>query len=291
MRIPVPLKDGAYAADYETLRKTFWLHCRHTSVAYIGRMTEMLEAFTNGFAAYLAKDSDPGSFANFLRSCYRCLNDHQEGLARLRRADHSGFKLIRGAMNFRDPFTLRVNEYEFGPLGYNGYGQPCQALWCWIDKVIPMCGKTKAVLGGKIWYPWLDVSQYEFPAQIGGYPLLQDVFIKDGEDIPITGVWQPQNLKGGCPNFLIQGEKAPKANLPVLRYDTPEHYDRIAKIQYPARTEFDLKGFPTVWQLVWEDDRWRDGREPLGEYEYIAGPDTELPKDPPVALRDPPEIP
>jgi hypothetical protein len=284
------LKDGDYVADYETLRKYFWLHCRHTSVTYIARMTEMLEVFTKGFDAYLAKDSDPAEFANFLRVCYSDIADLQEGLARLRKADHSGFKLIRAAMSFRDPFTLRVDEYEFGPLGYNGYGNPPQALWCWIDKVIPMTRNIIGALWGQLPYPLFDVSKFDFPDQIGGYPLAQDIFIKDGDDIPVTGVWQPKNLKGGCPNFFIKGEKAPKANLPILRIDKPAYYVKGSNTHYPARSEFDVGPFPTVWQLVWEDDRWRDGREPLGENEYLKDPDTELPKEPPVALRDPPQF-
>jgi Immunity protein 72 len=286
-----PLKDGAYIPDYETLRKIFWLHCRHTSVTYISRMTEMLEAFTKGFAEYVGRDSEPGSFADFLRVCYSDIADLQEGLARLRKADHNGFKLIRGAMSFRDPFTLRVAEYEFGPLGYNGYGNTHKALWCWIDKVIPMSGKIEGTLEGDFTYPLFDVSKFQFPKQIGGYPHPHDIFIKDGEDIPVTGVWQPKTLRGGCPNFFIQGEKAPKANLPILRIDKPAYYEKILDIHHPARSDFDVGQFSTVWQLVWEDDRWRNGREPSGEYEYIQGSDTELPKEPPVALRDPPKMP
>ncbi|HLP41946.1 MAG TPA: Imm72 family immunity protein [Fibrobacteria bacterium] len=289
------MKDGAYPPDYETLRKTFWLHCRHTSVAYIGRMAEMLEAFAKGFEAYIGKiPYDPGNFPDFLRSCYRCLTDLQEGLARLRKADHTGFRLIRGAMGFRDPFRLRADEYEFGPLGFNGYGSPCQALWCWIDRVIPMSYKISGTLSGELWYPRYDVSEYSFPDQIGGYPFHQDVYIQDGEDIPVTGVWQPLGLKGGCPNFLVQGEKAPKAILPILRIDTPAWDERMTdgSLQHrEASSQFDFGEFPVTWRLVWEDDRWRNGREPLGEYEYIEGPDTALPKDLPVALRDPPPIP
>jgi hypothetical protein len=285
------LKDGDYVPDYETLRKIFWLHCRHTSVTYISRMTEMLEAFTKGFHDYVGKGSGTGSFPGFLRGCYRCLADLQEGLARLRKADHTGFKLIRGAMSFQEPFEDRVNEYNFDHFGYNGYGKQSQALWCWIEKVMSMCFNIEGALNSRKTYPLFDVTKFQFPDQIGGYPLTQDIFIKDGDDIPVTGVWQPKNLRGGCPNFFIKGEKAPKANLPILRIDKAAYYDKGTDIHHPARSEFDVGQFPTVWQLVWEDDRWRNGREPLGEYEYVNGPDTELPKEPPVALRDPPKLP
>jgi hypothetical protein len=289
MRIPIPLKDGDYAPEYETLQKTFWLHCRHTSVTYIERMVEMLESFTRGFEAYVQKDTDPGSFARFLRVCYSDLGDFQEGLARLRRADHTGFKLIRGAMSFRDPFYIRVNDWDFDALGYNGYDKPGVALWSWMEKLIPMSIKIQGALGGLKSYPLFDVSQFNIPDEIGGYPLPHDVFIKDGDDIPTTGVWQPKNLKGGCPNFFIQGNKAPKAMLPTLRYDTSAYVDKQG-VEHPAHSDFDLGEFPAVWQLVWEDDRWRNGRKPIAEYEYLNDPTTELPKDPPVALRDPPRF-
>lgn len=291
MRITVRLEDGAYAPDSETLRKTFWLHCRHTSVAYIGRMVKMLEAFTKGFHSYLAKDPEPAEFADFLRVCYSDLGDFKEGLARLRRADHTGFNLIRNAMSFRDPFYRRPSEYDFAPLGYKGHRTGNVALWSWMEKVIPMSGNVEGALWGMLSYPLFDVSKYRFPNQLPGYPSPRDVFIKDGEDIPITGIWQPTNLKGGCPNFFIKGNKALKARIPICRIDEAEDYSETPKIPYPPRSDFEVGEFPAVWRLVWEDDRWRDGREPVGEFEYIAGPDAQLPKDPPVALRDPPESP
>lgn len=289
--IKVPLKDGDYAPDQDTLRKTFWLHRRHTSVTYISRMTEMLEAFTQGFNAYLANDPNPGIFAFFLRSCYRCLDGQKKGLERLRKADHSGFKLIRDAMNFRNPFYDRPDEYGFEPLGYRGYDESGVALWSWIEKVIPMSLEIEGVLSGEFCYPLFNVSQFHFPETIDNYPLGENKFIRDGRYVPITGVWHPISLKGGCPNFLIRGEQAPKAKLPVLRIDSPAWDDRIAGIHYKAQSDFDIGDFPTQWQLIWEDDRWRNGRAPLGEEEYIDGPDTALPTDPPVALQDPPRQP
>lgn len=288
--IRVSLKDGAYAPDYEILRKTYWLHCRHTSVTYISRMVEMLNAFTQGFAAYLAKDSDPGTFADFLRICYECLAEQKEGLARLRKADLKGFKLIRGAMGFRDPFYLRADDWNFDPLGYHGNDAPGEALWAWMEKIIPMSLIIEGALWGRKSYPLFDPSKFLIPIQIGGYPFAQDVYVKDGEDIPITGVWQPTGLKGGCPNFLLKGEKAPKANLPISRIDTPawdQKWPNGRIKHHEARSTFDLGEFPTVWRLIWEDDRWRNGREPLGEYEYLMDPATELPTTPPVALRNP----
>lgn len=291
MRISIPLKDGTYAPDEDTLRKTYWLHSRHTSVTYISRMVEMLETFTKGFGDYVAKDAEPDIFLDFLQLCYSDLADHKEGLARLRKADHTGFKLIRGGMSFQEPFDTRVQEYEFEPLGYNGYKQPCKALWCWIETVLPMSYEIESAFWGKWSYPLFDVTKYKFPDQLPGLPFAQDIFIKDGEDIPVTGIWQQVSLKSGCPNFLIQGEKAPKAKLPIRRYDTPEYYDKKANIHYPARSEYDIAEFPVTWQLMWEDDRWRDGDESFLESEYIDGPDTELPKEPPVALRPPPESP
>jgi hypothetical protein len=285
--VKIPLRDGAYQPDYETLRKTFWLHTRHTSVAYISRMKDMLEAFTRGFEAYVAKVPEPGSYLNFLQWCHSDMDDLNEGLARIRKADPSGFKLIRGSNGFRQPFYTRVYDWGFQSLGRHADGSPGEALWAWMEKIIPMSLNINGALNGKKCYPLFDVSTFNFPAQIGGYPLGENHFINNGWNVPVTGVWQPISLKGGCPNFLIRGEVAPSARIPILREETPASDDLIANIHYEAHVGFKIGEFPTKWQLMWEDDRWSNGREPMGEDEYIFGPDTELPKDPPVALRFP----
>ena len=287
--IKVVLKDGDYAPDYETLRKTYWLLCRNTSVAYISRMTEMLDVFTKGFHDHVGKWSEPGSYANFLKRCYRCLADQKKGIALLRKADHSGFRLIREAMTFRDPFS-DPQEWRFDLIGFQGYDKPGVALWAWMEKVIPMSGQIEGTLEGDISYPLFDVSKYHFPSQIGGYPLGENTFIQDGNFVPVTGVWQAISLKGSCPNFLIRGQQAPQAKIPILRTDSPA-WTGTKGAFHPARSRFDLGDFPTTWQLMWEDDRWKNGREPLGEYEYLDTPEAQLPTEPPVALRDPPKDP
>lgn len=182
--VKMPLQDGAYQPDSETPRKTFWLHRRHTSVTYISRMLEMLEAFTKGFGEYVAKDPDPGIFASFLQVCHACLNELREGIARVRSSDHSGFKLIRGAMSFRIPFYSRVYEYDFRSLGFNRGGAPNEGLWLWMEKVIPMSLEIEGALWGQFSYPLFDVSKFIFPDQIGGYPPGKNVSIKDGWVFP-----------------------------------------------------------------------------------------------------------
>lgn len=293
IRTRVPLKDGAYAPDYETLRKTYWLFCRHTSVTYITRMTELLAGFTQGLELLLAKKKNPGSFKGFLSVCYGCLDDLNEGVTRLRKADHTGFKLIRKGLSFRQTFSRAMWEYDFKSLGFEGYGKPIRGSWLWMERAMHMSLEIDGSLCGQLTYPLLDVSKYKYPHQLGGYPLSKDVFIKNGEDIPTTGVWQPISLKGGCPNFLVRGEKAPKAEIPILRIDTAPWDENMGtglpKKHHEADADFDMCEFPSVWQLIWEDDRWKSGREPLGEYEYLEDPATDLPKEPPVLLEDPPK--
>ena len=279
------LKDGDYAPDYETLRKTYWLLCRNTSVAYISRMTEMLEVFTKGFHDHVGKWSEPGSYVNFLQWCYEAVAEQKKGLERLRKADHSGFKWIRDSMDFRKPF-LEPHEWRFDLIGFQGYDKPGVALWAWMEKVIVMSGQTKGTLGGRLSYPRFDVSKYHFPSQIGGYPLGENKFIQDGDFVPVTGVWQAISLKGSCPNFLIRGQQAPQAKIPVLRTDSPAWIGSDGT-QHALQSDFDLGDFPTTWQLMWADDRWKNGREPLGEYEYLDTPEAQLPTEPPVALNDP----
>ncbi|MDQ2999749.1 MAG: Imm72 family immunity protein [Fibrobacterota bacterium] len=289
----VPLKDGDYTPDYETLRKTAWLLYRHTSVTYIARMTEMLAGFAKGFNAYLAKDDDPDILGDYLSGCYACLDELNRGMAKLRKADPTGFRLIRLGLSFRDTFDRAMWEYNFEPLGFYGSAKPSRGLWLWMEGAMAMSLKIGGGLCGRLSYPLFDVSKYAFPAQIGGYPLSKEIFIKSGDDIPFTGIWQPISLKGGCPNFLLRGEKAPKAKIPILRIDTAAWVENLGEglgvKQRAAHSDFDMAEFPTVWQLIEEDERWKNGREPLGEFEYVADPLTQFPKEPPVALEDPPK--
>lgn len=144
MRIPVPLKDGAYAPDYETLRKTFWLHCRHSSVAYIGWMVEMLEGFTNGFAAYLSKDTDPAEFAEFFAMVLPVPGRSSERLGPTpspnRRVPLAAGPTGRASGSADKPITRNrwlsgsraVNEYPiFLCTGFRAISQPrcCQSAW------------------------------------------------------------------------------------------------------------------------------------------------------------------
>ncbi len=289
----VRLQDGAYVPDYETLRKICWLLYRHTSVTYIDRMRELLAGFAKGYNAYLAKDDDPGILKEFLAACYFSLGELNQGIAKLRKADPTGFKLIRRGLSFKQTFSRAIDEYNFKPLGFEGYDHPSRGLWIWMERAMAMSLEVGGGLCGQLSYPRFDVSKYTFPAQISGYPLAKDVFIHDGEDIPITGIWQPSNLKGGCPNFLVRGEKALKAEIPILRIDTAPWEETLGAgwgvKQHEADTDFVVAEFPTVWRLIEEDERWKDRREPLGEFEYLEDPDTHLPKDLPRALDRPPK--
>ena len=260
-------------------------------------MVEMLDAFTKGYQEYGSRDPDPKSTLEVLQSCYLCLAEQKEGLARLRKGDTTGFKLIRGLQNgFLDTFTGRyADEHGFYDLGrdFNDRCLPGTGLWSWMHKIIAMGHIIDGVLWGHRSYPRFDVSKYNFPDQIGGYPLAKDVFIKTGDDIPVTGVWQPISFKSGCPNFLIQGDKAPVTNLPTVRRDTPAWDQKWGKGRiehHEARTFVEWGKFPTVWQLIEEDNRWRNGREPLEESDYLLWPDTDLPQEPPVAPQNPPKF-
>jgi hypothetical protein len=286
--IKTVLKGHEYAPSYEVLRKTYWILCRNTSVTYISRATEMLETFTKGFTTWVGKKKDT-RFSLAPQHLQWCLEDialQKKGIARLKKGDVSGYKIIRDAFGFMEPFFMRPDEYGYSKLGERG-NDPGIGLWAWMEKIFAMKSEICSSLRGLRKYPGFDVSKYHLPIEIGGYPLGEEKFIKDGKIVPVTGVWQPIDLKGGCPNFLIQGERSPKASIPVLRTDRAAWYDDLANIHYSARSTFDYQEFPTRWQLMWEDDRWRNGREPLGEYEYLETPEAQFPKEPPEAIQDP----
>jgi Immunity protein 72/Immunity protein 71 len=104
-------------------------------------------------------------------------------------------------------------------------------------------------------------------------PILNAPVIVSGDEVPITGIWQPEPLKplgkitleliGGvetyCMNFLVQGNTAPNM-VPEAAYvlwkktgDGPKYGD-----DYPVR-----------WRLIWRDERYGSNGIPEEEKNYL----------------------
>ena len=102
-----------------------------------------------------------------------------------------------------------------------------------------------------------------FPPALPDVPSPTDTTVNTGEEIPITGAWEPEweisagfikaltgtqpRLEKGCMNYLLAGAIAP-------RY---------------RDSELDL-AFDVRWRLIWADHRYEDGTIPEEEKDYLA---------------------
>jgi hypothetical protein len=99
----------------------------------------------------------------------------------------------------------------------------------------------------------------------------EETLIKTGSVIPCSGIWEPVKAEmssgfvglfkrpmpsadqtyelDGCMNYLHGGSPAPT----------------VAFEDDDVRQE----GRPTVWRLLWEDDRYKDGKVSEVEHEYV----------------------
>ncbi len=289
-RNTVALKPGAFAPNPDILARTFWLLCRNTSVTYIGRMTEMLKAFLPGFKAFVAKRTEPGAYLDALSGGCGCLNNLENGLTRIQKGDAAGLPLIWEGIRFQNLFYFGRfgSDMEYRPLGKRGdfrepNDPPSIGLWCWMENAVQMSMRVKSPSSGKLSYPLFDVNKYRFPKQIGGFPLSTGITVVSRDDVPRSGIWIPRKLKGGCPNYFLRGRKAPTARLAMTRIDEIETDSNIPGSSRIASSDFEPGEFPCTWELVWEDTRYRDGKIPLEEQEYLLDDYTQFPKDPPVA--------
>ncbi len=285
-----PLKQGAFAPNRQTLAKTFWLYKRNTSVTYIGRMIELVQNFMPGFKDFVAKQTEPGAYLTALSEGHGALGQLETGLMELKKGNHSGYFKILNGIGFRDLFYYGRfgGDMDYSPLGKKGdFDQPNAptsiGLWCWMENALQMTIPIESALSGKLWYPLLDNSKFKFPDIIGGYPLRKGICIRNGDDIPISGIWEPLKIKGGCPNYFTRGRKAPPANIAVSKFEeirTDTDNPGSSRVTF---THYNSAEFPCTWELVWEDTRYRDGKIPLEEQEYLLDDYTQFPKDPPVA--------
>lgn len=120
-------------------------------------------------------------------------------------------------------------------------------------------------------YPrWLPDVLDAVPSPIEDTPV-----IVTGEEVPITGIWQPEPLKpldrkileliGGsqtyCMNFLVQGREAPT----MIPESASELWERTGNGPMYAKP---TRG-PVRWRLIWRDDRYGDNGIPDEERNYL----------------------
>ncbi len=235
----------------------------------------------------------------------------EAALTRLRNADKTVFKFLgygqRGSPYFCEAFrAIEVwNSSNTGLAFAHGQDFPAwrSKFWPQIERALnhlnevfstcacvesqhtdvpaPYQNMAELADGSVVDFPsMLRVSARPFP----DVPIpKEEVLIRTGQNVPFFGIWEPvkapprKGLLGmfkppeippghqfeldGLMNYLHQGSPAPTIAFP----------------EDDARNE----GRPTVWRLIWADDRYLDGTIPADELAYEFEPPKDRPPPPP----------
>jgi hypothetical protein len=123
-------------------------------------------------------------------------------------------------------------------------------------------------------------DERHFPPVSTSPPELQDKpLFKTGQLVPFTGIFVPTSFLGGCPNFLVQGWRAPQATRTYMRKEYLSFVTYEGKVA-PARSEVFENRVDAEWQPLWRDDRYGKNKDP-DPPEYL-NEDTEFPPYPPT---------
>jgi hypothetical protein len=248
----------------------------------------------------------------FLVECWNACGELEEGLALILQGD-KGFGYEKyadgvtraGNLLAGDPDRGSPRRYIEAPgqddryvklgylrsLGYDLQYQQPQAntgIFALLDKVNLMLSYGSfwfhiESIANSVWPEPLSSSLLETQVQIPRWhpaqlpsvpqPIPEAPVIVSGDEVPITGIWQPEILTpldqktlaliGGmptyCMNFLVQGNTAPEM-VPESAYELWEKTGNGPKSgdEYPVR-----------WRLLWADDRYGKNGIPDEEKDYL----------------------
>lgn len=286
-----PCSPADLAVTAATHAQVFWCLRRYASLAYARRAGELLAQFLGGFEAWARKA--PPERTGFSRhvlktlSAYLAAFEEAPGELLAGRATRGYAALERAAFleEIEGPaFEGGLPWLEFG---YGAHERPSTGLFAWAERAAKMATRIRLTIAGE-WAITRILSEgppeafrpRRFPARLLPLPDPDGPTIQSGEVVPITGVWVPVDVPGGCPNFLIEARPAPALTVEAQRIDTPAWAGSADEPARPATTEYDYNTAPTRWRLAWEDTRYRAGVEP-DESEFLDE-DTAFPADPPV---------
>ena len=206
-----------------------------------------------------------------------------DGIDLIRRRDSLGYAKVLWGCAFGIQMVGRPSEggMDYQDIGWQYYPNPHEGLYAWAVVASGMCHNVDKTLRGLWAFP--DAAhpyRITFPTleSLPQTPKPKGSPIKTGQHVPVSGIWMPA-LPSGAPNYLWEGNNAWEGQRVVRQIDYPEVIDeempQVAEIDYGYDTE------PTTWTLLWQDDRYKDGKIPDEEGTYLDA-STEPPPWPPV---------
>jgi hypothetical protein len=274
----------------DDVARTMWLVKRFTSLTYIQRMASLFFNFVAGYEEFASRDPNsdgvPGFRAN-LAGFYKQQAMLTDGIELIRRRSSLGYSKTLWGCFFGELLVGRPAEYglNFQDIGWQYPPNQHDGLFAWAVVAADMAANVDKTLRGLWAFP--DVTRPEgvaFPpiSSIAPAPKTRGPSIKTGERVPVSGIWMPA-LPSGAPNYLWEGNNAWEGRRVTERLD----YSKVESDIQPREpfTTYEYATEPTTWTLLWEDDRYKDGKVPDEKAAYLDA-STEPPPWPPVV---PPE--
>ncbi len=277
-------QEISIAAD--DIARVTWMVKRFTSLTYIQRMASLFFNFVAGYEEFARRDPTseraPAFRAN-LADLYKQQSILTDGIELIRRRSSLGYAKTLWGCALEDLLVGRPAEFgmNFDDVGWQFYPYPPEGLFAWAVVAAGMAAKVDKTLRGLWAFP--DAARPDgvtFPPAEGlpPAPKPKGLSIKTGESVPVSGIWMPA-LPSGAPNYLWEGNNAWEGQRLVRQIDDPEVVDE--DMPQAAKTYYGYDTEPTTWTLLWEDDRYKDGKVPDEEATYLDA-STEPPPWPPV---------
>jgi hypothetical protein len=281
--------------DGNMQRRVFWLLRRLTSYSLWERKRDAWKIFADAYEdavkTWPASQSEQMPADN-LPAIYNILSLYNEGLQALRNGDRSVWR-NDGVLNMAVSQYYGVASFLYPDADYWERGAqqaPYPAKVEALNQLMrasefhgdaaPLESKRResAFIAGPGFL--LNPRSYEYGFHSLAYPIFpevlpeipegEDVLIRSGQTVPVSGIWEPVHVErdrilgliphgsvriesAGCFNYFVNGTAAPKI---IGRYiEATERFERV-NVQ---------------WRLLWEDRRYKDGVVP-DESEYFLLP-------------------
>jgi hypothetical protein len=263
-----------------------WLIKKYTSFTYLERTYRLFATFIreyNDFARRGGGEGTPAFYRDTLVRLYDYQARFERGLELLRAGKRAGYRELFVGCEFSDYMTDRGFEYGvfFEEVGYRAYPATPLGLYVWADRAIGLAVQARFTLEVKWSYealfnpPWGPPPRA--PDSVPSIPRQGLRRIGPRDEVPVTGIWEPTDVRNGCPNYLFAGAKGTPVQVPHIRYDEPLRPGEPDNPPMRAVVDYEFRDVATGWQLLWEDTRYRNG-VPANEAEYL-GADNAFPDD------------
>lgn len=278
------LSGHELAVDEQTRARVFWLLRRYSSLAYIQRQYELCRAFLDGLED-AGKRSRPDASSWYIDKLslllpYRVA--YEEGLKLLRRGFSAGYRKVLQGTQFAIDITGRAFDdglawVPFGhPRKFVGIAAQSTGLFAWAARAQQMAQRTRLTLEASWAYQtFSEADIVDGSAVTFSLPPLPipnpSPTIQPGEEVPFSGIWVPTEIPNGCPNYLVQGWKAPAALMATKYVEWLVPGNPHGTYEYGRR--------PCKWQPAWTDIRYVGGRSP-DESEFLDETTTDPPYPP-----------